>query len=404
MSDDEADPELVALLRQSLGLEPSSGSAPPETRVLRAAEFIYDNAVDVSISSAATKAAAATLWKLMKERDISTHSWAQHELHPAAKNEATVNFIFTIDLLNFSFWSDRAEGQRAAIEYRGRRWTGYWSLVAALQRALDEGYPITTPSFYASEDQCPDLILAHIFRSCTAEPFPLLAQRIRILRSAGAFFSQPDSSPAALVKQAHHSAARLVNLLVEKLPGCFNDAHTFQGKEVVLHKRAQILVADLWACFTGQSYGQFDDIGALTMFADYRVPQMLHSLGCLWYSPRLEGRIKRGELLESGETAELEIRGCSVWCVQVIKREIETRFAEELRVWKTEGDGREVNAVLIDYLLYDLATERQRRNEEAEKNKAAGKIDEKENGLVNGEQAERHGLALPHHRTRSIWY
>ncbi|RMZ77668.1 hypothetical protein DV738_g4248, partial [Chaetothyriales sp. CBS 135597] len=362
MSDDEADPELLALLRQSLGLGPSASSSapppPPDTGILKSAEFICDNAVDVSISSPGTKAAAATLWTLIKERDFSTHSWAQHELHPTARDEATVNFIFTMDLLNFSFWSERAEDQRAAIDYRGQRWTGYFSLVAALQRALDEGYPITTPSFYASEDQCPDLIIAHIFRSCTAEPFPLLAERIRLLRSAGAFFLQSEedcllssSSPAALIKQADHSAARLVNLLVQKLPICFDDVHTFQGRDVVLHKRAQILVADLWACFNGQSYGRFDDIGAITMFADYRVPQMLHSLGCLWYSPRLEGRIKRGELLESGEPAEVEIRGCSIWCVQLIKREIEARFAVELSEWKANGEGRDVNAVLIDFLL-----------------------------------------------------
>ncbi|RMD44946.1 hypothetical protein DV735_g140, partial [Chaetothyriales sp. CBS 134920] len=353
MSDDEADPELLALLRQSLGLGSSSASAPPDTGILQSAEFICDNAVDVSISSPGTKAAAATLWALIKERGFSTHSWAQHELHPTARDEATVNFIFTMDLLNFSFWSDRAEHQRAAIDYRGQRWTGYFSLVAALQRALDEGYAITTPSFYASEEQCPDLILAHIFRSCTAEPFPLLAQRIRLLRSAGAFFSSSSSasSPAALIRQADHSAARLVNLLVQRLPDCFDDVHSFQGRDVVLHKRAQILVADLWACFNGQSYGRFDDIGAITMFADYRVPQMLHSLGCLWYSPRLQGKIKRGELLESGEPAEVEIRGCSIWCVQLIKREIEARFAHEVREWKANAEGRDVNAVLIDFLL-----------------------------------------------------
>lgn len=40
------------------------------------------------------------------------------------------------------------------------------------------------------------------------------------------------------------------------------------------HKRVQILVADLWACFEGQGHGKFDDIDHITMFADYRVPQV----------------------------------------------------------------------------------------------------------------------------------
>jgi len=60
-------------------------------------------------------------------------------LHPKAKDESTVNFIFTMDLLNFSFWSELNEDKRFAIDYQGQRRTGYWSLVAILQRALDEG-------------------------------------------------------------------------------------------------------------------------------------------------------------------------------------------------------------------------------------------------------------------------
>jgi hypothetical protein len=35
-------------------------------------------------------------------------------------------------------------------------------------------------------------------------------------------------------------------------------------------KRAQILVADIWACFEGKGLGTFHDIDSLTMFADYR--------------------------------------------------------------------------------------------------------------------------------------
>lgn len=138
MSDDEADLELLALLRQSLGLG-SSTSAAPTTRVLESAEYIYDNSIDVSIVSGGTKAAAASIWKLMQEREISTNSWSDHELHPQTKDESTVNFIFTMDLLNFSFWSQLSEEQRFQIDYRNRKWTGYWSLVAIMQRALEQG-------------------------------------------------------------------------------------------------------------------------------------------------------------------------------------------------------------------------------------------------------------------------
>lgn len=140
MSDDEADPELLELLRQSLGLKgPSRAAIPAETKVLKDAEYIYDNAIDVALDPQKTKEAAETIWERMQEQSYSIKSWAQHELHPKTKDEATVDFIFTMDLLNFSFWSKETDvSKRFAVEYRGKRWTGYWSLVAALQRALDE--------------------------------------------------------------------------------------------------------------------------------------------------------------------------------------------------------------------------------------------------------------------------
>ena len=139
MADEDADPELLALLRQSLGLGPPSATAPPETKVLESASFIYDNSVDVALDRHSTLRAAEIIYNQMQQRSYSTKTWSEHELHPKSKDEAALDFIFTMDLLNFSFWSDKEPDERFAVEYHGKKWTGYWSLVAALQRALDEG-------------------------------------------------------------------------------------------------------------------------------------------------------------------------------------------------------------------------------------------------------------------------
>ncbi len=138
MSDDEADPELLAFLRehfQKASLKPKN----PETQVLEGAEYVYDNSIDVALDYQSTKAAAAMIYDQMQKKEYSTKTWASHELHPKARDESTVAFIFTMDLLNFSFWSEKNDDERFAVEYKGKKWTGYWSLVASLQRALDEG-------------------------------------------------------------------------------------------------------------------------------------------------------------------------------------------------------------------------------------------------------------------------
>jgi hypothetical protein len=103
---------------------------------------------------------------------------------------------------------------------------------------------------------------------------------------------------------------------------------------VRLLKRAQIFVADLWAAFDGEGYGTFNDIDKITMFAglhsiasnlgrgltlpDYRVPQTLHALGCISYSPILEKRIREYQIIESGHSWELQIRGESCTLIEDI--------------------------------------------------------------------------------------
>ena len=209
MSDDEADPELLELLRQHLQGKPPADTEP-ETGVLRDAEFVYDQGIDIAIDMRATKAAAETIYAQMQARSYSTATWAEHELHPKAKDEATLAFIFTMDVLNFSFWSELPSDERFAIEYKGKRWTGYWSLVAALQRALEEGMsqtwttsllltpagiPITDPHYWHGEEDLTLDTMRHVFRSCTDEEMPLLEERLHCLRECAAVLYEVKKPP-----------------------------------------------------------------------------------------------------------------------------------------------------------------------------------------------------------------
>ena len=48
-----------------------------------------------------------------------------------------INFrIFLVDTLNFSFWSDDGD-KKFAVTYNNKQYAGYWSLCAAVNRALD---------------------------------------------------------------------------------------------------------------------------------------------------------------------------------------------------------------------------------------------------------------------------
>ncbi|KAG0237734.1 hypothetical protein BGW42_000140 [Actinomortierella wolfii] len=298
--------------------------------------------------------------------------WKEHPLNPKECNETTVEWIFFVDLLNFSFWSDVdiqdtgvPHPDRYRVTFDGVGYTGYWSMVAAVNRALAEGIPITTPSFFASPEKFPDDEIARVFRSDTIEPIPMLKERIAVIREAGRVLMEKfDGSFINCIAQANQSALKLVEILTSNFSS-FRDESEFCGRKVQIFKRAQILVADLWACFQNTSYGKFTDIDEITMFADYRVPQALYHFRCLEYSPELHAVLERGEMLPNGSLPEVEIRGNSIWAVELVRRRIQEfiqRDQQQQQQHVEEGGEPQqshklttVNAILIDFFIWDFA-------------------------------------------------
>ncbi|KAI9245972.1 hypothetical protein BY458DRAFT_484773 [Sporodiniella umbellata] len=319
-------------------------------RVLSSAQFISENSRHVTIPKENLDRAAKTIMSNMKVKSYSTKTWNQHPLHPKTADQSTVDWIFLVDLLNFSFWSDLdladkscPHPDRYAVRYNGTMYTGYWSLCAAIHRALDNGIPITSPEYYRTAS---DQELRAIFRSDTKENCPMLEERISVMKEAGQVLCEKyQGSFVHCITEANHTASTLIEIILSHFSS-FRDIHQFKGVQVYILKRAQILIADLWACFDGTDYGRFDDIDSVTMFADYRVPQALYQLGLLSYSPKLIERLERRENFPSGSEDEIEIRGNSIWAVELVKE----------RMLQLDP-AIKVNAILIDFYVWDLAKE-----------------------------------------------
>lgn len=87
---------------------------------------------------------------------------------------------------------------------------------------------------------------------------------------------------------------------------------------MAFYKRAQILVADIWACFEGKGFGTFHDIDQLTIFADYRIPQVLNYFGLITYSQDLQRKLNENCMLKYGSDDEMQIRGCTIHACEVL--------------------------------------------------------------------------------------
>jgi hypothetical protein len=331
--------------------------------VVDSAKFISEHSKDVTVNLDAVDKLADKLIEEYKKGGFSLQIWKQEELTPKQMTEQALNWIFLVDTLNFCFWSDSEE--LFTVTHNNKDYTGYWSLCAAINRAVDEHIPILSPSYWRdmTEEQ-----LAHIFRSSTNTQVPQFKERLAVLHEAGKVVMEKFNGRISnMIAQAQKSAQNLIEIVVSNFTS-YNDEAEFHGQKVKIYKRVQILVADIWACFEGKSYGEFNDIDSITMFADYRVPQVLAYFGAIEYSSELLTRLREDPYLPAKDPQEIEIRGNSIWSVELVKQ----KMIEKMKGTEITDP---VNAIVIDFYLWTYA------------------------------KAQSHAMQhIPIHKTRTIFY
>eukprot|EP00792_Barthelona_sp_PAP020_P013866 TRINITY_DN940_c0_g1_i1.p1 TRINITY_DN940_c0_g1~~TRINITY_DN940_c0_g1_i1.p1 ORF type:complete len:336 (+),score=98.90 TRINITY_DN940_c0_g1_i1:128-1135(+) len=311
-------------------------------RIRDDAKYICENSTHVQIMSEGIEKLIELIVDAQKCGRIGRQTWHNHPLHPKGIHEGICDYIFVLDCLNFSFWND--DFSPFQVFYEGKVYKGYDALVACLNRAIAENIPITNASFYSTITPAMLRIVLRPFLKDSIPPeIPLLAERVDCLNKCGQILiDKYNGSFSNVLKAANGSAEALVQIIFEDFAP-FQDVTTYKGRQVHFLKRAQILVADIWAAFCGEGIGKFNDIEKITMFADYRVPQGMYSLGILQYSNELLNDIHDQTLLPYGCEKEVEIRGASIQAVEDIRKALKDKGLEDF------------NSVEIDFFLWDFA-------------------------------------------------
>jgi hypothetical protein len=258
----------------------------------------------------------------------------------AAWGELQARFVLVLDTLNFCFWpgSDLCKQSTELawlLESGALQPIEYAHLAGCLKDVAEQRPAELSPAWLA---QCVAADVRRWFAQrwsgecewpAGAQPCPMPAwqeeERARLLRELGDCLLRHGGSALALLERAGRSAPRLAQLLADELPG-FRDTCIWRGRQVCFYKRAQIAVADLWGAFDHGALLPalaFNDIDQLTMFPDYRVPQLLRACGVLAYSQELARRVDSHELLPAGGEEECELRAASVQACALLRAELE---------------------------------------------------------------------------------
>ena len=325
--------------------------------------LIASKAKDVKILDKGVETCALDIVKKICDGDLDmTKLFIKTEVHPQKSDSSGIDWVFFADTLNFSFWMPETEAQYV-VTYKDVTYTGYLAMCAAINRALDNDVPLTDPKYFVDikEETLGDLLVGD-----GDVPIPLLPQRVECLHQVGKILIEKFyGSFNTVLGQCDNSAAKLMEIILDNF-SCFDDSAVFDGTKVSFHKRAQILVADIWCLYEGTGQGRFPDIDQLTMFADYRVPQSLQYFGALSYSQELMEILSKNQILKSGDPFEVEIRGCSIEAV--------TRIVNRVNE-KLKHSAKKINDIQIDNFLWGFRREKSTEMEQ-----------------------------YPYHRVRSIFY
>lgn len=238
---------------------------------------------------------------------------------PCWRDERLVDFFLLFNSVNFCYWGE----PKWTISFRGQPYDGAFGMMGALTSALEEGLPLLDGAFLAAVGEAE---LRHILRGNV--PIPLERERLEILRETGAvLICEFGGRWHQVVRQAGGSAVRLVELLVTRFPS-WDDAAQFEGRPVAFHKRAQLAAGMLYQAFGGEGWGSFRDFDQLTVYADYKLPQVLRKLGILVYDDALSAQVNGQMPIPAGGRMEVEIRAATVWAGERLRRALLDRAPE----------------------------------------------------------------------------
>lgn len=117
----------------------------------------------------------------------------------------------------------------------------------------------------------------------------------------------------------------LFQYIIDNLP-YFEDTRMYKNNKIFFYKRAQLLVSDV--LHVRELIEKVNvDYSHLVGCADYKIPQVMNSLGMLEYTDELNQRIENMEEIEMNEECEVEIRANTLMVIDYIYRKLDYKVA-----------------------------------------------------------------------------
>lgn len=224
-----------------------------------------------------------------------------------------LHFLLVFNAISFSYWGE----PKWTIDYKNEKFDGAWGMIASLGKALENSIPLLDMKYLSniSEKDFEKIVRGNV-------RIPLFEERLEILREIGRVVSEKLSGDfSKLIKKANNDSIKLLDLIISNFPS-FEDSYLYKGKRIYFYKRAQLLISDIYQMFNNNGYVKLKNINQITACADYKLPKILRNLEVIEYQKELAEKIDNKKELYKGSEEEIEIRACTIWAIEFIRREL----------------------------------------------------------------------------------
>lgn len=217
-------------------------------------------------------------------------------------------FAFLCESMNFCFWPNR----KWIVEYKSKKYSGSEALFYSLIKAINESKLVMNLDKLSNIRKSE---FEFIMKSNDELP-PLIEERYYLFKKTIEVLKQKDKSFFKELFSLKNDED-LLSYIVDNFSH-FDDKSDFKGKIIHFNKRAILLVNDLFN-LSKTIRNNIKNIDNLTGGADYSIPKVFAAYGIFKYNHTLLNMIKAGFLIEHNSQMEVEIRGNTLYVIELIK-------------------------------------------------------------------------------------
>lgn len=276
--------------------------------ITKSCEYVIRNSKHVQINFNKLQQLAYNIKDIKMEHWLSSNPFGLLDL-PV---DTIINFLLIYDAIDFSFWGD----PKWMIDTPEGSLDGGIALLYALLTYVKKNN--TTDFSSITESEFGNILKGNV-------SIPLLHERLEIVREISNTVNKEMSGNFYEFIKPITDGSHLFDTILKYFPS-FKDERIFNGKTIYFYKLANLLASDILHIREAKE-GIETDYKALVGCADYKIPQVLRSMGILIYDEELAYFVDNKIEIETNSIYEIEIRANMIVVIETLYKLLDKKYS-----------------------------------------------------------------------------